>query len=962
MSQDLTPEIRGLYTFPNDFSKAPKGALSVADNIIIDRDSIAEPRKGFTFLAKTAGIARFVTSTDRAHKFFFYDDTILAHTKDGSGNQKLQNYNSSTGWAYNPAFTGSVNAYEFNQPDANNKVRAAAAKQNLYLTHALGPHRLDDRTAAPVIAGMPQGLLGLGSSVVTTFSTSFAWLEDDKAVSYRVVWCQKDANGNVYYGPPSQFEIVTNTSGVTGWPLVVHLIPETVTAGKGFYFQVYRSDKVDISITPNDELKLVGEREPDAGEFALGYCSFSDYTPDELNDGAYLYTNASQQGIDLANYNPPYCTDLAWFRDCMFYANISDNHSYILRLLTVKEFKTPVASPLTSPSYVVIGGTKYNAVVSTPIPSDPWYAEKYFLIYPSGTDALKVELTTKSLIDAINRASSTLYAVYLSGPDDLPGRFLIRAYNAGGSSFALTSDVINAWLPQLPSSGTSQSSTNEVAANGIACSKPLEPEHVPLPYRWYAGSKDSAILRIIPLRDSLFILKEDGAYRLFGTDPSNFQIAELDSTANIIAPDTAVVLNNQIFALTTQGVVAITETGVTIMSRPIEGDLLALLQTNPTVLKKESFAVSYESQRSYYLWVPQYNDDTYPTQYYRYNTITNNWTRGTMGKKCGGVNPVDDKLYLGLVTKDFVYVENKTGSSLDYCDYLTSEVISDISGKTVTMSGSSSVEVGQVLLQVPNFATKTGTCGAGGVFDHTTNEITINNHGFLTGLKIALSINSGALPAGLSSTNYYIIRSSANVFKLSSSYVGAIAGTPVLFTDNGNLGSTATFNPSESEIWGEVEEVGATTVTTKYPAQFIVGSTDIVAPIETKMVWIPSTFGNPGINKHVREATIMFLSDFYGEGLVSYRTDLTAKTQYETVRGSMPAPWGRFPWGAAPWGGCCPRRRPLRTMVPRVSQMGSFHIIGFEHAVCFSPWAIQGISLIGNPVSEKVWHEGGGYG
>ena len=40
MSQSLQMKIRGLYTFPNDMSAVPEGALSVAYNIVIDKDSI----------------------------------------------------------------------------------------------------------------------------------------------------------------------------------------------------------------------------------------------------------------------------------------------------------------------------------------------------------------------------------------------------------------------------------------------------------------------------------------------------------------------------------------------------------------------------------------------------------------------------------------------------------------------------------------------------------------------------------------------------------------------------------------------------------------------------------------------------------------------------------------------------------------------------------------------------------
>jgi hypothetical protein len=238
--------------------------------------------------------------------------------------------------------------------------------------------------------------------------------------------------------------------------------------------------------------------------------------------------------------------------------------------------------------------------------------------------------------------------------------------------------------------------------------------------------------------------------------------------------------------------------------------------------------------------------------------------------------------------------------------------------------------------------------------------VSISAHEFVTGLVVTLSINSGNLPTGLVAGDYWVIYVNAKDFKLASSYDNAMAGTAVAFTTNGDEMRTASFVPKPKDVWGEIETlIDSTHVTTKYPCQFISYAANIVRPIPTKMAWVPATFGNPGMNKQVREIAILFSSDFYGEANVGFSTDLSPKKIYETAQGSIAAPWGSFPWGAAPWGGLL-RRRPLRVMVPRIHQRSSFMSISFEHEVCFSPWAIQGISFIGNNISEKVWHEGGG--
>ena len=922
MSQSLITKIRGLYTFPNDFSSVPDGALAVADNVVIDRDSIAEPRRGFTYLASAAGRADFVAAGDRAQKIFFYDDTIIAQVLTGS-TYSLVYFNPTTGFA-------TIDA-SFNPPAATVKTRSAQSKQNLYLTSDDGVYRIDDRDSTPVRIGIPQAL-DLGN--ISTNNT-VQWLLNGNSVAYRVVWGFKDENGNTYLGAPSGRVVYTAAANVN--TVLKIWIPTGITTSH--YLQVYRSEQV--AGTPSEEYRQVLEIFPSAGQITAGVMTgIADLTIEALRLGTALYTNESQQGSGGANYIPPKAYDIAAYRNFMFYANIFEQQSITITC--------PSISALSVNDTITINGDVYTLDEDKDDPN--WYKASV------DSDAVNTRKSIQSLVELINSEQKSYYAIYLSGADDLPGKFMIRSYAVGSAAFAVVSSRSSVWIPPLPTSGAVQYSSADVSPNGLAYSKPLEPESVPLPYREYAGSKDSEILRILSLRDSLFILKEDGVYRLWGTDPTNFQIGLLDGTANCIAPDTACVLNNMIFALTTQGVVTISETGVTIMSRPIEDDLLKLLQINPTVLKLHSFAFASESQRAYYLYLPTTSTDTRPTQYYRYNTITNNWTHGTLGKNCGGVNPVDDLIYLGDPDDKYLDVERKTKTIYDYSDYIETETVSSVSNKTVTITNASSYAIGQIIAQFPTFTVQTVAMGAGGGFDETTNVITKNTHGYFTGTQIALTAPA-ALPAGLSARTYWVIKTGANTFKLADTYDLAIAGTAIDFTDQGTIANNATFTPSNSIVWGTITAVGSTTLDVAYKCKFTLSTAVLLAPIAAEMKWVPATFQNAGMNKQVREVTLMFLADFYGTAEVSFATDASPTTLYETISGSYPAPWGNFPWGSAPYGGVL-RRRPVRVMVPRIHQRGSFLSIGFSHEVAFSPWAIQGISIIGNNISEKVWHQG----
>lgn len=72
------------------------------------------------------------------------------------------------------------------------------------------------------------------------------------------------------------------------------------------------------------------------------------------------------------------------------------------------------------------------------------------------------------------------------------------------------------------------------------------------------------------------------------------------------------------------------------------------------------------------------------------------------------------------------------------------------------------------------------------------NVWTSTAHGLTTGLVVQLTTSS-ALPTPLmTSTNYYVIRLTANTFSLASSLIHANAGTPITLSDAGTGNQTVT--------------------------------------------------------------------------------------------------------------------------------------------------------------------------
>ena len=113
------------------------------------------------------------------------------------------------------------------------------------------------------------------------------------------------------------------------------------------------------------------------------------------------------------------------------------------------------------------------------------------------------------------------------------------------------------------------------------------------------------------------------------------------------------------------------ETGFEVVSRPIEGALLALFsgsQEMKDATEAYGFAVSYETEREYHLWVPTASSDTTATQAFIYNYSTGAWTRWTKDARAGYVLPGADLEYLADPDAAQALVERKARTLDDYSD------------------------------------------------------------------------------------------------------------------------------------------------------------------------------------------------------------------------------------------------------------------------------------------------------
>jgi len=693
--QNLNIRIAGLNTNTNELSSAELGSLLVADNIEIFKPGIAEPRRGFEQYV-------YVPNTDsRVENFAFYQSAIIA--KYGA------NLLYSTGGTFT-SYTISTGNYSggVSEPTGYKK-RFMQANQNLYMTGSSGVAKLDayDATNTDRLAGGRKAQDMEGS---TTGASGF--MAEGFRVAYRHIWCKTDANDNLVIGAPSPRVIVTNASGSgsTKNASITMTIPSGLTTS--WFYQLYRSAQFASSAEPNDELQLVKEGFPTSGQITTGYMTVTDSTTDALR-GATLYTSPSQEGLAFANERLPIAVDLAVFDNCMFYANTTSPSRFNLSITDIG-----ASAGLQDGDTITINGEALTAKTSGEVTSSG-----YFFLQTSGTMAVKIEETARSLVRVINRFADTsehVAAYYVSGPNDAPGKILIERSTLQGGVYTIIASRATCWTPtNIPTSGSTVTSAADTYVNAIYWSKPNQPEHVPLVNYAFVGSGDKAIKRIIALREALIIMKEDGVFRVTGYYP-NFGVELMDPTTKIVGAETANSLDNEIYMLSEQGVAVISD-DVRIISTPIQDQLKSLVDTNLTLIKSIGWGVGYQSDNKYCLYLPSASTDTYPTQSFVFNNQTKTWVRHTVPAYTGVV--YNNRLYLADTGSNYILKDRKNYTYLDYADHAITTSISAIDSTTITVaSGVDNISVGDVLYQSTSlFSVITGVTPSSGTFTVNSN-------------------------------------------------------------------------------------------------------------------------------------------------------------------------------------------------------------------------------------------------
>lgn len=588
------------------------------------------------------------------------------------------------------------------------------------------------------------------------------------------------------------------------------------------------------------------------------------------------------------------------------------------------------------------------------------YARRSSLASP----ASRIEDTAKSLVSVINRNPVEIVSAFYT-PDSsaLPGTMSFESKIIDTTPYSIQANRATTGAMFNPDITTAATSTNDIRPNRLYFSKVQQPEAVPATNNIDIGPKDKAILRIVGLRDSLFIFKEEGIYRLTGDTFTNFNVSLFDNSSILLAPDTAAVLNNQIYCLTSQGVATVSETGVDIISRPIENVFVTVTSPNYQFYKTASHAVGYESDRSYIIWIPENQNDNKASIAYRFNTFTQTWTSWDMPAISAVVNAATNKLYIGAADLNLVEIERKNLNRTDYADRRFSLLINPnaISGTTVSLSSVADITAGDVLVQtqyvtqaqVIRLAKKFGLDPGIPNTIGNQNKDYYRNYDLINGCnlqnEVATLITQVNSDLGTSFDTTY--SSAFSVFQTEYNLmVTALNNSPLLLHTN----YEQSVGTVDYELAVLSKNQNNNTVIITIVAPIIEGPITQHVAIPSRIIWAPLTFGDPSMMKHVRESTVMFDNAGISTASIGYNTDLSGNFEDIPFTLEGDGSWGVWIWSETSWGGVG-TGRPFRTLIPRQKQRCRFIRARYTHNAAYYKYGLLGISYTYEINSERAY-------
>lgn len=552
------------------------------------------------------------------------------------------------------------------------RIKFQQANRNLYGATNVGMLRIEDHNSSYRLAGMIKPIEPeIRLSVVPGTSPGID-LAFNQFLGYRVFYGYYDSHNNLYLSEPS--DIVTQKSTTVGTNRFVANIK--VRSGTGLtsnhFYRIYRTNVSAPGVDPGDEMRLVYEKSWTIPELTAGFSTVVDFSSDLLL-GQPAYTNETSEGIQYANGRPPLAGSISWYKNHMFFFNTKRQQTLSIRIIG-SEFTVGERISINGLTYQVqtTAETNINNVQEGVSPAGENAATGTFVNYTSVLGvSTRIEGIARSLVRVINAnpLNKTIYAYYSSAAGGVPGIITLIERGIGGPRFDIKALNVNIRLnfePILKYFPTDADviSTNRQIKNGGHISKPNQPEHVPNDVtNFFIGDDNNQILVTHVVKDGIIMLRNTGVAVCTGDSLETFSFREIDTTINFTGISQASsVLNNRVYAYSTQGVLEITVNGVSPVSTQ-ENSNLTVPVINSLFSDNDNngfIAVGSEDQKTFVMCIADtelYNQNASGEKVcgernifstFAYDYTNNTWTRWLINANCFAIH--NGLIYYGLNT------------------------------------------------------------------------------------------------------------------------------------------------------------------------------------------------------------------------------------------------------------------------------------------------------------------------
>ena len=993
MSQSLTLDVKGLYTYSSDVAGVPAGTLSIAENVNVTRMNILEPRRGFEYQYNVSNVLTFGTSTDRVKKFVFWKESNYIHYANTFA------LFSNTGVSSRGSVVTPTNATSIRDVSASNR--------SLYLTNSTGIVKTDAVATSLFTAGIPKALsvtASLKSGTGTAIATA-------KFVSYKYLIGRTDANGNTYLGAPSGLYTLQNSSGSTKDAYVLCDLPPSVTAD--YFIQLYRTAEAATSDT-GEEYYLVYERQlsstngtsvnisnvartnnvvtvttsvahnlsadekvivtavtntgingtyyvdtipstttftyrqsgsnvnitstADTGtivtqsDTAALVAKITDITPTSLT-GATLYTSPSQQGAVFANDPPPLASDIAEYQDCLWFADTEQKQRITIELIS---------------GYMYLGTT---ITIGAEV-----YTGKNAAEY--GNRVFKIA-RPRVLLSTVQKVGNTVTIVTAVPHELSAGENVIiktNTHTAIDGSYAVASIIDSTTFTYTLATGSN-----------------INPAEADTGYVEHDNGITSTAIAIEETADSLIKAINDysaGAYTAWSLSGS------ADSFPGKIL----------------------------IQARLFGTSQFNVISSQPTYWQPQLDAVPANNQKSQndayrngLMWSKPSQPEAVPEK--------NLFRVGSADDPIKRIYAVRDALFVFKERDGLWIIRGETEAN-----WTKNQL--DITAKLYAPDSVASVNNTLYALM------EAGICE---ISDTGVNVISfpIRDQLFTAYTSYASNVKARAFGVGNDTEGKYILslpQSASNAYTekqiVFDVYSRLFCGTWLINATAGRLNQfdqKIYFGPDDNKIRKEIRQFEATDFVDEFQTISItaVDGTGLILTLSTvqnisvndvikqgsvyvyilavdnsnnkvtvdmieswtvsvanvvhykaldvKVEWNSEFAGNPAGLKHFYEMNLLQKSSFLNTSTFYFRSDINAAENSITVAApSYSGNWGDFTWGDEVWGGDPTSNTPVRLGVPRTHARCSQLRVRWEHKVAYSWFQVQGISLSFNPTSTRI--------